>query len=115
MCKLDRTRHAGAESDTVIGAVDVVVHRLRNRDDADAFVVESFAVAERVVATDRYQRIDPDVLQIPEHVFRDVVDLLGVAAQVLRHSTLRQVTRPGPRGVEESSAGSAGAMAAGLR
>src|SRR2546423_14504754 len=115
MRELDRTRHARAEANTVIGAVDVVVHRLRNRDYADAFVVEPFAVAERVVAADRYQRIDSDVLQIPEHVFRDVVDLLGVAAQMLRHSTLRQMTRPGPRGVEESSASSAGAIDVRLR
>src|SRR6266513_779271 len=100
MRQLDRARHTGAEADAVIGAVDVVVHRLRNRDNTDAFVVESFAVAQRVVTTDRYQGIDPDVLEISEHVFRDVVDLLVVAAEVLRDSTLRQMTRSGPRGVE---------------
>src|ERR1700730_12054854 len=105
MRELDRARDAGAEADAVVGAVDVVVHRLRTGDDVYCFVVQSLAVAERVVASDWDQYVDSDMLEIPEHVFRDVVDRLVVAGEMRRHPRARQVARSSARRVEESAAG----------
>ena len=105
MRQLDRSRDARAEADAVIGAVHVVVHRLRNRDDVDAFVVQPLAITQRVVAPDRNQRIDTDLLQILEHVLGDVVDLVLVCiAEMRRHAVERQVARSRARRVQERAA-----------
>src|SRR4051812_20772485 len=74
--ELDRSRDAGAEADAVVGAVDVVVHGLRDRDDVYAFIVQTFSVAESVVAADGDQRIDTHVLEIAKHVLCNIVDRL---------------------------------------
>src|SRR6267143_58979 len=108
--ELDRPRHAGAEADAVVGPEDVVVHRLRNGDDIHALVVQPFAVAERVVAPDRNQDVDADVLEILEHIFGDVVDLLLIAGEVWGQPGVRQMTRPHARRMEEGAARAAGAV-----
>ena len=46
-------RDRGREPDAVVGAVDVVVHRLRDGDDGDALLVQPQRERERVVAADR--------------------------------------------------------------
>ena len=91
--ELDRARHAGAEADAVVRPVDIVVHRFRYGDDIHAFVVQSLAVAERVVAADGDQHVDPDVLQVLQYVPRDVVDLVRVSAEMRRHAFTRQMAR----------------------
>ena len=113
--ELDRARDAGTEADAVIAAVHVVVHRLRDGDDVYPFIVQAFAVAERVVASDRDQYVDSDVLEVQEHVLRDVVDRLVVAGEMRRHARAWQVAWPRSRGVEESAARAAGAIHDGLR
>ena len=110
MRELDRARDARAEADAVIGAIHVVVHRLRNGDDVHAFIVQSLAVAERVVAADWNQDVDADVLEILQHILRDVVDRLVVAGEMPWHSRARQMARPGSRRVQKSAAGAAGAI-----
>jgi len=75
----------------------------------------ALAVAERVVASDRDQYVDSDVLEVPEHVLRDVVDWLVVAGEMRRHARAWQVAWPRSRGMEESAAGAAGAIHDGLR
>jgi len=89
--QLDGACHAGAEADTVVGAVDVVVHRLRYRDDVHAFVVQALAIAERVVPTDGNQDIHSDVLEVLEHVLGGVVDRLVIARQMRRQALARHV------------------------
>ena len=89
MRQLDRARDAGAEANAVISSVDVVVHRLRNGDDAYPFVMQSLAVTQGVVSPDRDQHVDSDVLEVFEDVFGDVVDLFVVAGEVRRHAPAR--------------------------
>jgi len=45
-------RNGGREADAVLGVVDVVVHRLRNRNDVDAKRIEFGRVTQRVVSAD---------------------------------------------------------------
>ncbi len=93
---LDRPRHAGRESDAVVGPRDVVVHRLGDRDDLEALFVQPHAVAQRVVATDRDQVVDAQEVQIGEHLGSQVVDLLGVAVlEVLRNVCPRHLAGMG--------------------
>ena len=62
----------GREADAVVGAVDVVVHRLRDRDHRDALVVHAERVRERVVAADRDQHVDPERLDHAQGVIGEV-------------------------------------------
>src|SRR5918996_1669674 len=110
MRQLDRARDAGAEADAVVRAVDVVVHRLGDGDDVHAFVVQTLGVAERVVAPDRDQDVDADVLEILEHILGDVVDLVAVSREVLGHARAREMARTRARRVEKGSAGATGAI-----
>ena len=75
---LDRPRHARAEPDAVVGPRHVVVHRLGDRDDLDALLVQADPVAERVVAADRDDVVDAEVLEVLEHLAGQVVDLVAV-------------------------------------
>jgi hypothetical protein len=113
--QLDGARDAGAEADAVVGAVHIVVHRLRDADDVYPFVVQTLAVTERVVASDRNQNVDSDVLEVLEHVLGDVVDRLVVAGEMRRQAGLGQVARPRARSMKESAARAAGAIHFGLR
>jgi hypothetical protein len=113
--KLDGACNAGTEADAVIGSVDVVVHRLRDRDDVHPFVMQPLAVAECVVASDRDQHIDSDVLEVLEHILRDVVDRLVVAREMRWQARFRQMTWPRPRGMEKSPTRATGAIHLGLR
>src|ERR1700680_3575157 len=99
MRQLDRARDAGAEADAVVGTIDVVVHRLRDGDYLHPFVVQAFAVAERVVASDRYQYVDSDVLEVLEHVLRDVVNRFVVAGAMRTQAGPGKVARPRDRGL----------------
>jgi len=108
--ELDRSRYAGAEADAVIGAIDIVVHRLWNRDDVHSFIVQSLAVAECVVPSDWNEDIDPDLLEIPENVFRDVVDGLLISTEVRWNSRPRQMTWTGSGCVKECPTCAAGAI-----
>ena len=54
--ELHAARDGGREADAVVGAVDVVVHRLRDGDDRDALLVHPQGEGQRVVAADRDER-----------------------------------------------------------
>ena len=83
----------GREPDAVVGAVDVVVHRLRDRDDRDALVVQPERERERVVAADRDHRVDPEVVEHLHHVRRVVP---GLVVDPARPSGSRARRRRGP-------------------
>src|SRR5712671_1271673 len=53
-------RNGGREADAVLSIVDVVVHRLRDRNDLDAERVELGRVAQRVVSADGDQMFDTE-------------------------------------------------------
>ena len=67
-------RDRGRKADAVFGVANVVVHRLRNGDDFDALPVEMRGIAERVVAADRDQVVELQLLDIFQHLRRHVVD-----------------------------------------
>src|SRR5205085_9001991 len=92
------------------GAEDVIVHRLRDGDDVHSLIVQPLPVTQRVVTANWHEYIDADALEILEYILRDVVGLLGVAAQMLRDSAQRQVAWPRPRSVQESTATASGAI-----
>ena len=72
--------------------------------------MQTFAVAQRVVAADRNEHVDADVLEILQHILRDVVDRLRRIRSDARHALARQMARPRARGVQEGAAGAAGAI-----
>src|SRR5690606_16869214 len=63
----------GREADAVVGAVDVVVHRLRDGDGGHPLLVHPQTVGEGVVATDRDEHVDPRVLDHLEGMGGEVV------------------------------------------
>ena len=105
--ELHAARDRGREADAVIGAVDVVVHRLRDRDHGHALVVHPQPVRERVVAADRDQHVDPDRLDHAQGVVGEVERPFAVDAvrEVRRHVLRPDAARVRARGVEERAAG----------
>ena len=86
---LDRAGDAGAEADAVIGAGNIVVHGLGDGDDANPFLVEAHAVAERVVSADRNHVLDAQPRQILQNLGRQVVLLRVVLAlKMFGHAVL---------------------------
>jgi hypothetical protein len=68
-------------------------------------------VAQRVIAPDGDEGIDLQILDVPQHVGRDVDDgVLVLVGEVGRDGGSGQFLRIRPRGVEERSAGAAGAV-----
>jgi len=64
----------GGKADAVLGALDVVVHRLGNRNQFDALVGQNLAEAEGIVAADRDQVVEAELLDVLEDDGREVVD-----------------------------------------
>src|SRR5438874_100625 len=68
---VDRLRadeHGGVEAERVVGRGEVVVDRLRDADDREAVLcMELRRDAERVLAADRHERVEPLALEVPEH------------------------------------------------
>ena len=76
----------GAKADAVVRPVYVVVHRLGDGHDWEAFAVQALAKAERVIAADGDQAVDAQELKVLEHVRRKVAQALvgDVGLGVLR-------------------------------
>src|ERR1041384_6616738 len=73
MYELHTASDGGAEADAVIGAEDVVIHGLRDRDDFDPFAMQSLSIAECVVAADGYEYFDAEILKVLKHVWGEVL------------------------------------------
>src|SRR2546426_9012934 len=58
--ELESARDASAETNAVVGAGDVIVHRLRNGNDPETFFVKPHPVTERVVSTDGDEHVDAE-------------------------------------------------------
>ena len=61
---LDGAGDAGAEADAVIGAGHIIVHRLGDGDDFEAFLVQAHAIAQGIIAADGDQVIDAQEIQV---------------------------------------------------
>ena len=80
--RLGRDRDGGVEAEGVVGRVQVVVDRLRNADDRKAVLgVEPRRDAERVLAADRDERVEPLVLEGREHLLDAALELVRVRAR----------------------------------
>ena len=88
--RLDRAADRGREADAIIGAEDVIVHRLGDRDDRHALRREMRREAQGAVAAQGDHGVDAELLEDVEHP-------LGLVA-------LRQRARIGARGVEDGAA-----------
>src|SRR5262249_29035711 len=71
----------GVEPERVIGCVEVVVDRLRDADHVDAELREARRHAERVLAADREQGVDSELMQIGPDAVDAAVDLQRVGAR----------------------------------
>src|ERR1017187_4217506 len=60
--------------DAILGVAHVVIHRLRDGDDLEALRVKARRIAQRVVAADRDQVIEPQRLHVLQHPAGHVVD-----------------------------------------
>ena len=110
--RLLRPGDRGREADAVLGPLDVVVHRLRDRDEGNALVHEDLRVGQRVVATDRHQDVDAERGQVIEDERRQVVAIVIdgvprslVGAHPWRQPGLAHLPRVRSRRVEDRPAG----------
>src|SRR4029077_4052002 len=70
--ELLRPGDRGRESDAVLGVADVVVHRLRDRDERDAPRGDAVRVSERVVPSDDHEMVEAEPGDVLEHDGREV-------------------------------------------
>src|SRR5262249_26173957 len=111
MKKIDAASHCRREADAIVGAVDVIIHSLRNSNDRETFLVQPLSVAQSVVSTNGNQGINLEILQVLQYVRREVFRLFVVFrvpsgfSQETRHVASLHLPRIRPRGVEKSSAG----------
>ena len=104
----DGTRDAGRETDAVIGAGNVVVHGLRQRDHRHPLLVQVDAVGKGVITANGDHRVNAEVLDIGQHLRSEIVDIIGIAVpEVIGKRGLRHMRRTGARAVEEGPAGAA--------
>ena len=107
---VDRARDRSREADAVVGAEDVVVHRLGDGDDADAGVMQDVGEAQGVVATDGDQRVEAEGLD-HAHGVLGAIDLAAVLLHAVagahegRHAIGLDVARVGARRVQDRAAG----------
>jgi len=104
-------RHAGAKTDAIVGAGNIIVHGFGNGDHLHTFLVKTDAVAKRVIATDRDEVVDAEPIQVFQN-FRGQVVLLGVVGglQMNRNAGLLYLAGIGAGAMQEGAAGAAGAV-----
>ena len=73
--RLRRDVHRGVEAERVIGCAEVVVDRLRHADHVHAEFGELRRHAERVLATDRDERVDAQIGEVRLDLLDAAVDL----------------------------------------
>ena len=105
-----RAADGGGEADAVVGAEDVVVHRLRDPDDRDSLLGQALGEGERVVAADRDQRLEMQPLDRADRLRRQVHEPRLVrrrrrGEQVRGDLARRHGGGVGARGVEDRPAG----------
>ena len=103
--------HAGAEADTVVGAGNIVVHRLGNGYHLHAFLIKAYAVAQRVIPANRDEVVDAKPIQILENFCGQIVALVVVSGlQVSGDAGFLHLAGIGARGMQERTAGAARAI-----
>ena len=99
----------GREADAVVGAEDVVVHRLGHGQDLHALAGQPLGVRQGVVAADGDQPVQAEPLDHGQAVAGEVERPLGLElalpGQEPGHVGGRDLGRVGPAGVQEGPAG----------
>ena len=79
--RLGRDRHRRVEAERVVGSREIVVDRLRHADDREVVLAEEpGGDAERVLAADRDQRVEPAIAEVLEHLLDAAVELVRIRA-----------------------------------
>jgi hypothetical protein len=79
--RVGRHLHRGMEAHRHVGAAEVVVDRLRDPDDPDAFLRQPGGSAERALTPDHDQPVQPMALECRDDPFRPVLEPIGVRAR----------------------------------
>ena len=100
--RVRRKRHRGVEAETAGRADDVVVDRLRHADDGNALQVELVRDAERAVAADHDQRLQPHLVKRVDDPIR-VIDLaLGRVDRILERVAVIGRAEDGPAEAQDA-------------
>src|SRR4029079_1731221 len=110
--RLLRPGDGGREPDAVLGALDVVVHRLRDGHQRDSGIGEHLRVGQRVVPADRDKHGDTQRLWVFEDQRRQVeevlVDAVSLAVRLTepwREPGITHLAWVRPRRVQDPAAG----------
>jgi hypothetical protein len=95
----DAAGDGGGETDTVVGAEDVVVHRLGDADDGEAFAMDAGRVSQGVLTADGHQDIYLEVFQHPQDVGGEVHIPVFVHRELLRVQKRGRFIRRHPAGI----------------
>ena len=84
--RVDGDLHRGPESEGDVGAREVVVDRLRDADHREGVVlVELVGDPEGVLAADRHEGVDPEILCRGKHLLRAAVTAVRIGAAAAEH------------------------------
>ena len=102
---------AGAESDAIVGAGDIIVHGFRDSDYLETFAMQAETVAKSVIASDGDERVNSEPGQIFEDFGSEVV-LVGseFVLKVRGDAGLADAAGICAGRMQESAAGAAGAI-----
>ena len=105
----DRAGHAGAEADAVIRPRHIIIHRFRDGDDPETFLVKPHAITECVIPADGNEGINAKKIQVLEDFRRQVVALFIISISQMQRNILQ--LNPGgirTRCMQEGAAGPTG-------
>lgn len=98
----------GAESDAVVRARDIVVHRLRDGYDLEPFIVKPHRIAECVIPAYRDEVVDAEEGEVAEDLGSQIIDFIPILVpNVRRNIRFRHVAWPGARSMQKGAAGPA--------
>ena len=69
--------HGRRKADAVLGSLDVVVHRLGDRDEGDPVGRQDLGEAQRVVPADCHEVVEPERLDVLQHEGSQVVQIVA--------------------------------------
>ena len=76
MDKINTPGHSGGKTNTIVGAVNIVVHGFGNSHRRETFFVETLPVTEGVISANGNQYINAQVLQVAEDMRGKIVEFV---------------------------------------
>ena len=104
--RLHRAGDGGREADAIVGAMNIIVHRLGDRDDIPAKARQMRGKTQGAVAAESDQRVDLQCIQHIEHLLGLVALRChpGIAARAVQHRAALPVDAAHPVAVEHHHA-----------